>query len=107
MSIPPSEHFGWAAYYEAAEEGRDWIAERDEAAHRREAAERERLRQKVYRDQVEYLLGQLRAGGLLRSDRLSYTRICELEWDTERRSGPWSDYYEELREAQRKDQGDP
>lgn len=103
MSTPPSDAFGWPAFYEAADEGRDWIAERDEAARDWEATERERRRQKVYQDQVERLLGQLQLRRLLREDRLSYTRICQLEWDTGQRSGPWSDYWNELREAEQLD----
>jgi hypothetical protein len=107
MSPSPSEHYGWPAFYEAAEQGRDLIAERDEALRKWEAAERERRRQQVYQEQAERLLVQLRAAGLLRSDRLSYTRICELEWDTGQGPGSWSDFYQQLCEAQRKDLGDP
>lgn len=92
MSPSPSEHFGWPAFYEAAEQGRDLIAERETERRAWEARERERRRQQIYQAQAERKLSELRASGLLRSDRLSYTNICELEWITEVRSGSWSDF---------------
>lgn len=105
MSTPASEGFGWPAFYEAADEGRDWIAEQSWMQAYREAWSLHHREQRAFQIQVEDLLGRLRARRLLRDDRLSYTRICQLEWETGQRSGPWSDYWNELREAQLLDEG--
>lgn len=99
-----AEGFGWPAFYEAAEEGRDWLTEKAQARERREAQDVERRRQRAFQLRVEDLLRRLLADRLLRDDRLSYTRICQLEWDTGQRAGSWSDYWSELCEAQRLDE---
>jgi hypothetical protein len=95
---------GWAAYYEAAEEGRDWLAEQEDAAARAALELQLRMAENRARVQAKELLRDLRAKGLLRHDRLSYTRICELEWETGQQSGSPIDYYHALREAQRLDE---
>lgn len=94
---------GWAAFYEAAEEGRDWIAEQDRAKAEFEAREMERLKQRAFQLRTEKLLRRLLAEGRLRDDRLSYVRICQLEWETGLMPGSWSDYHEALCEAERRD----
>ena len=55
---------------------------------------------------VEEALRTLRQRGLLREDRLSYTRICELEHETEIVTGSWTDYLRALHEAELRDRGE-
>lgn len=102
--MPTPGAFGWAEHdadpeaYWAAREGYE-MAEHEAARQRREAEWEWRAQRRA----VE-LLASLRRRGLLREDGLSYTRICELERETGIWTGPWSEYYELLREAQRKDE---
>lgn len=93
---PSSEHFGWPSFYEDSEA---WWA-----AQERSRVERvERSKQEHFRRVVADLLNALTRRGLLREDRLSYTRICWLEHETGISTGSWSDYYTALREAEQKD----
>jgi hypothetical protein len=102
-----TEHFGWPAHYEQPEEYWADQERRHQAAVKAELEHDERRRQDYCRLAVLERLAKLRISGGLRDDRLSHSRICELEWETGIRSGPWSDYLNELREAQLKDtQGD-
>jgi hypothetical protein len=93
---PSSEAFGWPAFYEGSEA---YFAEREEAKLRvREEADERRARQAA-----AVALRILRERGLLREDRLSYTRICELEHETGIFTGSWTDYLNALHEAELKD----
>lgn len=93
---PSSEAFGWPAFYEEPEA---YFAEREEATLRfREEADERRARQAAL-----VALRILRERGLLREDRLSYTRICELEHETGIFTGSWIDYLNALHEAELKD----
>jgi hypothetical protein len=101
---PSSEHFGWAQHYEQPEE---YWAEQDrrhEAARAAYKRELEARAEMAVRTAVGALLGDLTRRGLLREDRLSYTRICQLEHETGIFTGSWSDYLNALREAQQKDE---
>jgi hypothetical protein len=93
---PSSEHFGWARFYEEPEQ---YFAEQEEAKLRffEDVSER-RAKQAA-----AVALRILRERGLLREDRLSYTRICQLERETGISTGSWTDYLNALHEAELKD----
>lgn len=94
---PSSEHFGWPSFYEDPEAFWDG-QERERLRRIEELEERDAERQ------VKDLLACYRERGYLRSDRLSYTRICQLEHETGVQSGSWTEYYALLREAQQRDE---
>lgn len=93
---PGSEAFGWARFYEEPEQ---YFAEQEEAKLRffEEADERKA------RQAAAVALRILRERGLLREDRLSYTRICQLEHETGIFTGSWTEYLNALHEAELKD----
>lgn len=93
---PSSEAFGWASFYEAPEQ---YVEDKAEGGQRTRHAERERLARLA----VHTALRILRERGLLREDRLSYTRICELEHETGIFTGSWIDYLNQLHEAELQD----
>jgi hypothetical protein len=93
---PGSEHFGWPSFYEEPEA---YFTEQEEAKLRFLAEVEERRAQQAAQAAVNIL----RQRGLLREDRLSYTRICELEHETGIFIGSWADYLQALHEAELKD----
>lgn len=93
---PSSEAFGWASFYEEPEQ---YARDRAEGDQRRLNAARERRGRLA----VHTALRILRERGLLREDRLSYTRICELEHETGIVTGSWTDYLNALHEAELRD----
>lgn len=93
---PSSEHFGWARFYEGPEE---WWSDME----RMRLLEEEGVREDRARRAAQAALAILRQRGLLREDRLSYTRICELEHETGIFTGSWTDYLNRLREAEQRD----
>jgi hypothetical protein len=93
---PSSDQFGWASFYEEPEQ---YVKDKADADQRALHAERERRARLA----VHTALGILRERGLLREDRLSYTRICELEHETEIVTGSWTDYLNALHEAELED----
>lgn len=101
---PGSEHFGWARFYDEPEE---YWAEQErgrEAALRAQEERNERAREGYFREQVERYTTYLAEKRILRTDRLSHTYICHLEWETGIQSGSWSERWLQLREAQQKDE---
>lgn len=102
MAAP--EAFGWARHNEDPEAYWRFIEETraSEAAAQVRALE---ARQEANAERsVVRELASLRKQGLLRDDRLSYTRICELERETGIWTGSWIDFWNELRRAQQKDE---
>lgn len=93
---PGSEHFGWARFYEEPEA---YFAEQEEAKLRFIDLRTQSMAKRAVRE----ALSILRQRGLLREDRLSYTRICELEHETGIFTGSWTDYLQALHEAELKD----
>lgn len=91
-----SEAFGWASFYEDPEQYAEDKAEADQRAQHAERERRARLA-------VHTALAILRERGLLREDRLSYTRICELEHETGTFTSSWVDYLNQLHEAELQD----
>jgi predicted deacylase len=104
---PSSEHFSWPSFYEdpdaywqgQAESEQRNISIWRERRERQNHAWRERQAEKA----VHAALAILRERGLLREDRLSYTRICELEHETGIFAGSWIDYLNALHEAELRD----
>lgn len=104
---PSSEHFGWSSFYEDPD---TYWQKRAETERRNASAWRERRerldhtwRERQAEKTAVTALAILRQRGLLREDRLSYTRICQLEHETGIFTGSWSDYLNALREAEQKD----
>lgn len=100
---PSSEAFGWPAFYEEPEA---YFAEQDRRHHVAVEAFQRQMRQReedVAEQAALVALRILRERGLLREDRLSYTRICELEHETGIFTGSWIDYLNALHEAELKD----
>jgi len=93
---PDSEHFGWARFYEEPEE---WFS----GMERMRLLEEEGVQEDRARQAAAVALRTLRERGLLREDRLSYTRICQLERETGIVAGSWTDYLNALHEAELKD----
>lgn len=93
---PSSEAFGWPAFYEEPE---SWWS----GMERMRLLEEEGTREDQARKASLVALRILRERGLLREDRLSYTRICELEHETGIFTGSWIDYLNALHEAELKD----
>jgi hypothetical protein len=93
---PDSEHFGWPRFYEEPEA---WWS----GMERMQRLEEEGAREDQARRAAQTTLRILRQRGLLREDRLSYTRICELEHETGIFTGSWSDYLKALHEAELQD----
>lgn len=93
---PGSEHFGWPQFYEDPEVW--WTG-----MERMRRLEEDGVREDRARQAAAAALRILRERGLLREDRLSYTRICELEHETGIFTGSWTEYLEALHEAELKD----
>lgn len=93
---PRTEHFGWARFYDEPEAY--WVEQLAARQRLREATEERRAEQ-----QARSALAILRERGLLRQDRLSYTRICELEHETGLFTGSWADYLNALHQAELRD----
>lgn len=92
-----TETFGWPRH--AEDPDAYW-----EGLERMRQLEEEGVREGHFRQLATGHLTWLRSQGLLRDDRLSYTRICELEHDTGVWIGSWADFWIELRQAQQKDE---
>jgi hypothetical protein len=93
---PGSEHFGWARFYDEPEA---WWS----GMERMRFLEEEGVREDQARKAALTAVSILRQRGLLREDRLSYTRICELEHETGIFTGSWTDFLQALHEAELKD----
>lgn len=93
---PGSEHFGWPAFLEDPD---PWWS----GMERMRALEEEGVRQDRARLAAETALRILRERGFVRKDRLSYTRICELEQETGIFTGSWLEFLDALHEAELKD----
>lgn len=93
---PASEAFGWPALYGAPD---TYWAEME----RMRRLEEDGMREAGARRAVKEVLRILRDRGLLREDRLSYTRIAELEHDTGIFAGSWTEQLERLHEAELQD----
>lgn len=94
-----SEHFGWPSFYEDPEQYWEDRERRHREALADLAAHGQRRREASTQKAVQALLDDLTRRGLLREDRLSYTRICWLEHETGVFTGSWAEYYALLREA--------
>jgi hypothetical protein len=93
---PSSEHFGWPSFYEDPEAW--WSGMERMRLLEEEGTQEERAQQAALT-----ALRILDQRGLLRRDRLSYTRICQLEHETGIFTGSWTEFLQALHEAELKD----
>jgi hypothetical protein len=100
---PGSEHFGWARIYEEPEQYWEERERSDRDALKDLLRKAEARREARVQQAVRETLHILRERGLLREDRLSYTRICQLEHETGIFAGSWTEYLNALHEAELKD----